>query len=107
MLVGMRLPGHMLRSCEKALHKLAADEAIEEGGGGGALFVVVAIEVHFQAIDLPLGNVLCFLTGPGSDAMSQVMFPSPDSVSFALPLRRLLTPSDRRHRHSNENPVLI
>lgn len=34
------------------------------GGGGGALFVVVAIEVHFQAIDLPLGNVFCFLTGP-------------------------------------------
>lgn len=73
----------MLGSCEKALHELAADKTT----GMRASFSCCCYEVHFQAIDPPLGNVFCSLTGPGSDAMSQVMFPSPDSVSLAPPLR--------------------
>lgn len=99
---------HMLGSCEKALRKLAADEATE---GMGRAFVVVAIEVHFQAIDLPLGNVLRLLTGPGSDATSQVMFPPcrlrlPRSASPCHPASCLQTPSASHHKHANGNPVL-
>lgn len=59
-------------------------------------------EVHFKAIDLPLGNMFCSLTGPGNDAMSPVMFPfqTPSaSLCLTLPLCVLLSVSDASQRH--------
>lgn len=113
---GNTFTGHMLRSCENASHKLAGDKTT----GMGAFFCFFSCyEVCFKAIDLPLGNMFCSLTGPGNDAMSQVMFPFqtpsaslcltlPHSASLrvALRLRCLPTASTRRqkHRDSDANP---
>ncbi len=54
------------------MQELAGDETETVG----AFFLVK--RVHFKAIDLTLGNVFCSLTGPGNDAISQVMFPLQD-----------------------------
>lgn len=76
----------MLGSCEKK-HCMSWQQMKQQERRFHFFFLLLCYEVHFQAMDPPLGNVFCSLTGPGSDAMSQVMFPSPDSVSLALPLR--------------------
>lgn len=69
--------GHMEGCCENASQELAADETKTVGA---AFFCE---RVHFKAIDLTLGNMLCLLTGAGNYAMSQVPFPLQD-LSFSL-----------------------
>lgn len=113
MSVGNAFTGPMLGSCEKASRELAADETT---GMRASFFLLLCYEVHFQAIDPPLGKRVLlpdrpwkWCNEPSDVSLSRLRLPrsaSPRHPCF-LPLWCLPTPSADRHKHSNESPVLI